>query len=73
MREWRKTHPLKGEARMKMNARAYAHVYLKRGKLTRGVCETCGSAKSEMHHEDYSKPLVVRWLCRRCHLALHRN
>lgn len=23
------------------------------------------------HHEDYSQPLVVTWLCHRCHMHLH--
>ena len=41
MRAWRKVHALTPEQRMKMNARSYAHVYLKRGKLVKGVCEVC--------------------------------
>ncbi len=70
MREWRKSHPLEGEARLRMNARAYLHVYLKRGKVLRQPCEVCKS-KAEAHHEDYSKPLDVRWLCRTHHLSEH--
>jgi hypothetical protein len=31
----------------------------------------CGSAKSEGHHTDYSRPLDVVWLCKGHHLALH--
>lgn len=54
-----------------MNCRSYAHVYLKRGKLTKKPCEKCGDRHSEMHHEDYNKPLKVTWLCRACHMAKH--
>ena len=71
MRTWRKTHRLKGDARRKMNARSYAHVYLSRGKLSRENCVDCRSPKSQMHHADYSKPLEVTWICRPCHLARH--
>lgn len=53
-----------------MNARSYAKVYLRRGKLKQEPCKVCGQ-KAEKHHPDYSKPLEVEWLCRRHHLALH--
>ncbi len=32
-------------------------------------CEVCGRKKAEAHHEDYSKPLNVVWLCRIHHIA----
>ena len=41
------------------------------GRLKRMPCEVCGSEKSEAHHDDYSKPLDVRWLCRIHHLEHH--
>lgn len=41
------------------------------GTLLRGQCEVCGCAKTEAHHEDYSKPLQVRWLCKTHHVAAH--
>lgn len=71
MREWRKTHKLSEEARRKDNARSYANVYKRRGKLIQDPCEVCGSKDSQMHHDDYSKPLEVRWFCRRHHGYLH--
>jgi len=72
MRGWRKTHRLTDEQRRKSNCRSYARVYLRRGKIERKPCEGCESA-AQMHHDDYSKPLEVRWVCRRCHLELHRR
>ena len=71
MRLWRRTHTMSQEQRRKDICRSYAHVYLRRGKLMREACVSCGSAQSQMHHPDYSKPLQVVWLCRPCHLALH--
>lgn len=57
--------------KVKARARAYAKVYLARGKLKRKPCEDCGSRKVQMHHDDYSKPLQVTFLCRPCHMARH--
>jgi len=34
-------------------------------------CERCQVEDIQAHHEDYSKPLEVIWLCRKHHLALH--
>lgn len=37
------------------------------------TCQHCGRKpeRIEAHHEDYSKPLEVLWLCRQCHARLH--
>jgi hypothetical protein len=49
---------------------------LRDGKLVRGPCERAGDGgcgrRIEAHHDDYSKPLVVRWLCSRHHAALRK-
>jgi len=36
------------------------------------LCEKCAEKPpADMHHEDYSKPLEVIWLCRGCHKRGH--
>lgn len=42
------------------------------GKLVKLPCEKCRSKEwVEGHHEDYTKPLEVIWLCRPCHRKRH--
>jgi ribosomal protein S27AE len=57
--------------------KALAHEQVKkallRGNLLRKPCEECGDEKSIAHHEDYSKPLEVRWLCEKHHMLLHHG
>ena len=41
------------------------------GRLEKQDCEVCGD-KAEAHHEDYSKPLEVLWLCKKHHMEKHK-
>ena len=42
------------------------------GKLFREPCKECGSKKRvHAHHDDYLKPLNVRWLCSAHHKQWH--
>lgn len=41
------------------------------GKMERKPCEVCSEPNAEGHHDDYSKPLEVRWLCRKHHARHH--
>jgi hypothetical protein len=50
------------------NAVTYA---MRTGRLVVQPCEQCGDPKSQAHHDDYAKPLDVRWLCRTHHNHAH--
>lgn len=60
---WRKNYD-------RRKARWTVNDAIKCGKLTRGNCEMRGrecDGPIEGHHDDYTKPLEVRWLCRKHH------
>jgi hypothetical protein len=46
---------------------------IERGSMTKPDTCPCGAPNPQGHHSDYSKPLMVTWLCVRCHKALHRK
>jgi ribosomal protein S27AE len=56
----------------KRRAHRMVEYALAKGTLSKGPCENCGDPKAEAHHKDYSKPLDVNWLCRKCHGKEHR-
>jgi ribosomal protein S27AE len=52
-------------------ARRAVAAAIRSGKLERQPCEECGATENvQAAHEDYAKPLVVRWLCTTCHAAM---
>lgn len=45
---------------------------LRNGTLKRRPCRVCGTKKRiQAHHDDYTKPLKVRWLCPKHHGERH--
>lgn len=42
------------------------------GIIRKQSCEVCGKINAQAHHDDYSHPLIVRWLCSEHHKEWHR-
>ncbi len=63
--DYKKAHPGMAKAHNAINNEIRA------GRLTRQPCVECGNPKSHAHHQDYSKPLDVMWLCCVHHKAKH--
>ncbi len=65
---WKAKHALKRKAHV------IAGNAIRDGGLIKQPCERCSAVKGvQAHHEDYSKPLDVNWLCRPCHGLRHRE
>lgn len=64
-KEWREKYPKKYKAQCMVNNQKRA------GNLHQEPCEICGCEKSVAHHDDYDKPLNVRWLCQAHHQQWH--
>ena len=62
---WKKNNPEKVKAQRMLN---YA---IRVGIIERGKCEVCDGENSQGHHDDYSKPLKVKWLCPIHHKEYH--
>lgn len=59
----------------KYRAQQAVHEAVASGRLIRpDACSACSAAcKPHGHHDDYSQPLSVRWLCGACHRAHHNS
>lgn len=71
IREYRKRY--NNEQRHKRTAHLAVQSAVRAGALKApSECSMClGKVEVQAHHDDYNKALDVRWLCRRCHHAIH--
>ena len=66
VKEYRKKYPNKYKAHTMVNNA------IRSKKLFKENCEVCNREDSvHAHHDDYLKPLNVRWLCAVCHSKWH--
>lgn len=56
----------------KTHARALINSAIRYGKIVPRPCEVCGK-KAQAHHDDYSKPYDVKWLCQLHHMEHHHK
>lgn len=66
-KSWAKRYP---ERRKAQNFVSNA---IRDGRMTKKSCEVCGRDDSHAHHEDYSKPADVVWLCPVHHSRHHKG
>ena len=60
---------------IKQSAHILVGNYVRDRKLIKlYFCECCGKSGTRIHghHDDYAYPLVVRWLCSKCHSTWHK-
>lgn len=55
----------------KIYAQVQAQRALRLGQIKKESCVICKSESSLMHHNDYSKPLEVVWVCKSHHREIH--
>lgn len=63
--KYREENPKKWSAHQKVGKA------IRSGQLVPQPCEQCGNTDVHGHHDDYDKPLEVRWLCSEHHIAWH--
>ena len=69
-KRWIESNLIKRAAQVMFRNRARSNP-----ELMKHECESCGikGVQLNAHHDDYSKPLVVRFLCGKCHSKWHKE
>lgn len=73
-KEYQKSYREKDGVKQKIKARSVVNSHLRNGRIVREICsftecEEIGHA----HHDNYSRPLDIVWVCRKHHENLHHN
>jgi predicted DNA-binding protein YlxM (UPF0122 family) len=75
-------HFYRGATKADDEAHDLLETAIKQGIVRRkSQCEKCGNSgcfkdgrsRIQAHHDDYNKPLTVRWLCQKCHHQWHKH
>ena len=70
--EWRKRNPEKVKVSALLRMAVRKSILYKPDKCSK--CKRKIDKRGlQAHHSDYTKPLDVVWVCRKCHGFLHRN
>jgi len=73
-------HFHRGGYRQSDRAQNMCEYAVRKGVIIPEPCEICGAFgqmrdgknKVQAHHDDYNKPLEIRWLCQKCHHEWHK-
>lgn len=57
----------------KLHCRQTLQRAVRNGSVIRQPCEVCAQPNAHAHHDDYTKPFQVKWLCQKHHNELHAN
>ena len=67
--QWQRDHPEAVKAKLLLRDAVRVDKIIKPK-----ICSVCNKRKRlSGHHDDYSKPLEVKWLCSSCHKLIHLN
>ena len=78
----KENHFYRGGIRADDHAQNMVEYAVRKGLIEkRSICEQCGRqgifkdgrTDIQSHHDDYNKPLDVKWLCQKCHHAWHKK
>jgi ribosomal protein S27AE/uncharacterized protein YlaI len=79
-REYQKTHKFdrseyskryRNNNPEKKKAHSLVQTAIRNGSIIKQQCLVCGDSNSHAHHDDYTKPLEIKWLCHIHHMELH--